>query len=331
MATIRKRGAKWQVQIRRVGVRPISRSFHVRQDAQAWARQMEVQADRHDLPRDPKALQRVSLGQLVERYRDTVSVTKRGYEVERIVLNAFLRHRICRKPLSQISASDFASYRDERLMTVKASTLKRELAPLHNMFELARDEWGIALRENPLRKVRVASGQNRRERRLRPGELEKLSEATQGSRNQFVLPIVLLAVETGMRRGEILSLRWKHIDREGKCFVIPHTKNGYSRTLPLTLAAAAVLNSVPVLSDRVFPISRNAFRLAWDRLRVRAGITDLHFHDLRHEAISRFFERGLNVPEVALLSGHRDARMLFRYTHPAREEILRKLQRHPGF
>ncbi len=99
MATIRKRGAKWQVQIRRVGVRPISRSFHVHKDAEAWARQMEVQADRRDLPSDPKSLQRLTLGQLVERYRDTVSVRKRGYDVERIVLNAFLRHRICRKPL----------------------------------------------------------------------------------------------------------------------------------------------------------------------------------------------------------------------------------------
>ena len=109
MATIRKRGAKWQVQIRRVGVRPISRSFHVCKDAEAWARQMEVQADRRELPSDPKALQRVTLGQLVERYRDTVSVRKRGSDVERIVLNAFLRHRICRKPLSEIGPSDFAS------------------------------------------------------------------------------------------------------------------------------------------------------------------------------------------------------------------------------
>src|SRR4029079_16289258 len=102
MATIRKRGARWQVQIRRVGVRPISRSFNVRKDGEAWARQMEVQVDRRDLPSDPKSLQRVTLGQVFERYRNTVSVRKRGYEVERVVLNAFLRHRICRKPLSEI-------------------------------------------------------------------------------------------------------------------------------------------------------------------------------------------------------------------------------------
>lgn len=325
MATIRKRGAKWQVQIRRVGVRPISRSFNVRKDADAWARQMEVQADRRDLPSDPKSLQRVTLGQLVERYRDMVSVRKRGYDVERIVLNAFLRHRICRKPLSEIRASDFASYRDERLMAIKASTIKRELAPLHNMFELAKDEWGLPLRENPLRKVRITSTQQRRERRLKPGELEELIVAARSCRNPVILPIILLAVETGMRRGEILSLRWEHIDHQGRSLLIPHSKNGHSRILPLTDAVAGIIAKVPIRGDRMFPLSSNAFRLSWDRLRERAGSKDLHFHDLRHEAISRFFELGLSVPEVALLSGHRDARMLFRYTHPVRTHILKKL------
>ena len=330
MATIRKRGAKWQVQIRRVGVRPISRSFHVVKDAETWARQMELVADRRDLPPDPKVLQRITLGQLVERYLDTVSVRKRGHHVERVVLNAFLRHRICRKPLSEVGASDFATYRDERLKTITASTLKRQLAPLHNMFELARDEWGLPLRENPLRKVRLASCQIRRERRLKSGELDQLILAARACRNQLVMPIVLLAVETGMRRGEILSLKWENVDRKAAAILIPQSKNGHSRILPLTQVAAAVLDSVPARADRVFPLSSSAFRLAWDRLRARAGISDLHFHDLRHEAISRFFELGLSVPEVALLSGHRDARMLFRYTHPVRTQILQKLESNGG-
>jgi hypothetical protein len=179
MATIRKRGAKWQVQIRRVGFPPISRSFHVHKDAEAWARQTEVQADRSELPNDPKILHRITLGQLVERYRDTVSVKKRGYEVERIVLTAFLRHPICRKPLSHIRTEDFVAYRDERLRTIKVTTLKRELSPLHNLFELARDEWGLPLPENPLGKLRLRLPPNRRERRLKEGELDRLITAAQ--------------------------------------------------------------------------------------------------------------------------------------------------------
>ena len=205
MATIRKRGAKWQVQIRRVGVRSVSRTFHVRKDADAWARQMEVQADRCELPDDPRALQQVTLGQLVERYRDTVSVKKRGSDVERIVLAAFLRHPICRKRLSDIGPEDFASYRDERLKAIKPSTLKRELSPLHNMFAVARDEWGLPLRENPLDKVRLKLAPTNRERRLKDGELDQLLLASRSCRNGLIAPMVMLAVETGMRRGEIVK------------------------------------------------------------------------------------------------------------------------------
>jgi len=326
MATIRKRGAKWQVQIRRTGFPYVSRSFHVRKDAKAWARQTEVQADRSELPGDTKILHRITLGQLVERYRDTVSVKKRGYEVERIVLNAFLRHPICRKPVAHLKTEHFAAYRDERLKTIKANTLKRELSPLQNMFEVARDEWGLPLSENPLGKLRLNLPSERRERRLRDGELDRLVIAARSCRNKLILPIILFAVATNMRRGEILNLRWDHVDRQRRSLLIPHAKNGYARTLPLTTEAAEVLDTVPITEDRVFPLTANAFRLAWDRVRARAGIRDLHFHDLRHEAISRFFELGLSVPEVALISGHRDARMLFRYTHLLRTKIMEKLE-----
>jgi integrase len=326
MASIRRRGAKWQVQVRRMGFRSVSRSFHIRKDAKAWARLIEVQADRRDLPDNPRALQQVTLGELVARYRDTVSVKKLGSSVEKIVLGAFLRHPICRKRLSEIGPEDFAAYRDERLKAIKPTTLKRELSPLHNLFTVARDEWGLPLRENPLDKVRVRSPQQRRERRLKGGELDRLVAAAKSCRSASILPIILLAVETGMRRSEIINLRWEHVDREARSLLIPHAKNGHARILPLTRVAEGILHSVPVASDRVFPLTTNAFRLAWDRVKGRAGITDLHFHDLRHEAISRFFEKGLNVPEVALISGHRDARMLFRYTHPMRAEIVKKIE-----
>ena len=127
MPTIRKRGHKWQVQVRRLGLRPISRSFHVLKDAQAWARHMEQLADRRDLPADPKALQNTTLGELVARYRDTVSPRKRTAHAERIVLNAFLLHPICRRRLSEITRADFAAYRDDLLREIKPSSLKRSL------------------------------------------------------------------------------------------------------------------------------------------------------------------------------------------------------------
>ncbi len=129
-----------------------------------------------------------------------------------------------------------------------------------------------------------------------------------------------------MRRGEIVSAQWADVDLENRTLHIPITKNGHARTIPLTPAAVIILNTLPRQSECIFPMSGNAVRLAWERLKRREGITDLRFHDLRHEAVSRFFEMGLTVPEVALISGHRDARMLFRYTHLRAEDVGKKLR-----
>jgi integrase len=120
-------------------------------------------------------------------------------------------------------------------------------------------------------------------------------------------------------------MRWTDFDAQGRSLLIPQTKNGHSRIIPLSGKAVALLDTLPRTAERAFRITANAFRLAWERVKGAAGIDDLHFHDLRHEAVSRFFELGLTMPEVALVSGHRDMRMLFRYTHPMREAIASKL------
>jgi len=326
MANIRKRGNKWQAQVRRKGLPSLSRSFHLKRDAEEWARQVELQADRREFPQDRRVLEQVTLGELVVRYRDTICTRKRSYDTEKYSLKLFLRHPLASKRLSDVTASDFAAFRDERLQVVKPSSLKRQLSPLHHLFEVARDEWGLPIKENPLDKVRVTGSSQRRERRLKSGELEKLIEAARLCQNPYVIPIILLAIETGMRRGEIVSILWDHVNIDNRSLLIPHSKNGCSRTIPLTLPAVEILDELVQCEERVFPITGNAFRLNWQRVKRRAGFDDLHFHDLRHEAISRFFELGLTAPEVALISGHRDMRMLFRYAHPLREAILVKLK-----
>ena len=327
MSTIRKRRGKYQVQVRRIGVRPVSKSFHALKDAPTWARQMETEADRGSSP-DRKKLQRVTLGELVTRYRNDVSIHKRSVANERIALSAFLLHPICRKRLSEVSALDFVSYRDERLREVKPATLKRDFTCLRHMFRLALDEWGLPISENPLAKLQFKGADQRRERRLRSGELDRLIQAAKVCRNSLVGITIRFAVETAMRRGEILSVRKSDIDPVNRALLIRETKTGHSRTIPLTTLAARLLSQRE--GDPLFPMTPNAFRLAWERVKARAGIDDLHFHDLRHEAISRFFEMGLNVPEVALISGHRDMRMLARYTHPQRQLISQKLDAAAG-
>jgi integrase len=339
MATIRKRGAKWQVQVRRKGGCPISRSFASKKDAQTWGREMDRRADLRELPADLKLLDQYTLGDLVRRYLNSVTPRKRGADYERVILSAFLRHPLCTRRLSELSGRLFAAYRDERLQEIKPPSLKRQLAPLSNLFEVARSEWGIPLRENPITKLKLPTNDRSRERRLAPGEYERLIEAADRSRNPLLLPIIQLALETGMRRGEILKVRWCDVSLQHRWLLIPDTKSGKSRTIPLTPGAVQIIaghkagigisNEIEGCGDRsdlLFPTSANSVRLAWKRITKRARLSDLRFHDLRHEAISRFFEMGLTAPEVALISGHEGIRTLSRYSHPIRQFIDTKLR-----
>jgi integrase len=328
MATVRKRGDTWQVQVRRKGLPNQTKSFHRRTDALQWARQMEVQADRNDLPMDRAVLEQVSLADLLVRYRDTVVPAKRGCEIETIIINAFLRSPLAKTKLCALRQEAFAAYRDKRTQTVKAATINRELGVIQHALDIARNEWSIPLRENPLRKVRRPRNALSRDRRLQEGEWDMLMAGCSKCRNMLVEPLICLAVETGMRRGELLSMRWSDIDYENRTLHIPVTKNGHPRTIPITDAALDIIEGLTdtKTDERIFPLTIESVKLAWRRLTDRTGLEDLHFHDLRHEAISRFFEMGLSMPEVALISGHRDARMLFRYTHLRAEDVGRKLQ-----
>ena len=223
----------------------------------------------------------------------------------------------------------FSRNRDERLRKVGPRTVIRDLDLLRAVFKAARLEWDVPLPENPLAKVRKPKAPDARERRLAVGELDALLAACERNCNDWLRSAILLAVETGMRRGELLSIRWADISPDMSTLLICGTKNGHARRIPLTNRAADLLRERRVHRDTgnslVFLVSANAFRLCWERCkRIAANpcadIADLRFHDLRHEAVSRFFEMGLSVPEVALISGHRDPRMLFRYTHLRAED-----------
>ena len=169
---------------------------------------------------------------------------------------------------------------------------------------IARVEWSWPLSDNPISLIRTPKNSLPRERRVRHGGFYRLKVAAEKSRSWYLWPFVVLAVETAMRRGEILGLRWEHIDFNQKTGFLPMTKNGMSRHVPLSDKTVNMLNGVPRNTQGPFPITDIAFRQAWDRLRIRANITDLTFHDLRHEAISRMFDSGMKIHEVMAVSGH---------------------------
>lgn len=329
MAALRKRGTKYQVQIRRKGFAPVTRSFALKSDAEEWSRFMESKADRGDLPTPVKVLDKFKISDILLRYKREVTAKKKSRNTENYIIDAFLRNSIANLTLAQITTTHFTTYRDKRLKVVKAGTVNRELSIICHAFDMAEREWGMPIRENPIKKIKKLKVNNARTRRLSAEELAALEVSATKSRNPQIMPLTRLALATGMRRGEMLRLRWEHIDLDKRTLFIPVTKNGHARTIPLSPDAIAVFQSIEQgrkkNSKTVFKLSDNAARLTWERLVNRAGIKDLHFHDLRHEAISRFFEKGLSVPEVALISGHRDFRMLFRYTHLKAEDVATKL------
>ena len=172
------------------------------------------------------------------------------------------------------------------------------------------------MRSNVVRDVKKPQPKRGRERRLSEQEHTLLLRSCSKSKNHWLTPLVTIAIETGMRRGELLSLAWEDVNLNLRVAHLNMTKNGSKRNVPLSSKAITLLRSLPHdISGYVFPLTVASLRGLWNGACRRAGITDLHFHDLRHEATSRFFEKELNVMEVATILGHKDLRMLQRYTH----------------
>ena len=328
MATIRKLRGRWQAQVRRRGVPPRAKSFDKRTDAERWARDLEAEADRSGWVADTRAAEKTTLGELLTRYANEVTPTKRGAVSEKARINSIVRCPIAHRTLAKLTSSDVATYRDERLKTVAPATIVRELNTISHAIEVATREWGLWVPRNPVKLVRRPPIPRGRTRRLKAGEEDSLLAACDRGRTPLLKPLIVLAIETGMRRGEMLDLRWEHVDLKLGVAHLPLTKNGDCRDVPLSRRAVQILQELRnpgIKQERVFPMSGNAVRLAFEHLRVRAGMSDFHFHDLRHEAISRLFEKGLNIAEVSAISGHRELKMLQRYTHLRAADLVARL------
>lgn len=329
MATIRKLRGRWQAQVRRRGMKPRCKSFDTKQEAEKWARDLEAQVDRFGAAPDTKILESTTLGQLLERYQREISPTKRGslQEIQRI--DVLQRHDLAYRTLIGLSQQDIASFRDERLQSVAPSTTVRELAILSHVIEVAIRDWGMPLARNVVKLVRRPVIRNERSRRLTGDEEQRLLDACAGGKIPFFKTLIIIAIETGMRRGEILGLQWCDISHNRRVISLKMTKNGSGREVPLSQRAFDALTEWKTRADpdqpRVFPMAPGSLEQAWYRLLTRAEVTELRFHDLRHEGVSRLFERGLNVIEVSSISGHKELRMLKRYTHLSADDLVGRL------
>jgi integrase len=329
MATFEKRGDFWRAKVRRNGFPAQSRTFDNKALAERWAREIENEMDRGDFV-DRTEAEKNTLAEVLKRYQKEISPTKKGADSEDYRIDSILKSRVCQTKMSALSSAHLASYRDDRLQQVSSSTVNRELNVISHAIEIARREWGIYMPENPVRLVRRPKPPRPRDRRfVKDEEKRLLAECRKKSRNPFLLPVIQLAIETGMRQSEIVRLDLSRIDLKRRFLVLPDTKNGEQRTVPLSPSAIRVIKALSGAAEGpLFPgLTTEAVKRAFKRACKRAKIENFHFHDLRHEATSRLFELGLNPMEVASITGHKTLQMLARYTHLKAANLAQKLRK----
>jgi integrase len=327
MATFRNRHGKWQARVRRIGQQPVTKSFQTKQDAERWARGLESDMDKGSYT-DPSLSAKTLFKDVIERYVQEVVLKTRSIKEDTFRLRALARHPIAKLNMTAITPIRVAEYRDKRLLMVSPGTVIRELSYFSSIINHARREWGINM-INPIPLIKKPATPQGRSRILSVEELDRLYVALTPkvkNANHWILPLTKFALETAMRRGEILGLRWESINLQKRTAFIPLTKNGESRTVPLNTAALNILHALPrCLDGRVFPVNGTALSAAIERARTKAVVDDFHFHDLRHMAITRLAEKLPNLIELSAVSGHKSLAMLKRYYHPSAELLAEKL------
>lgn len=338
MAGIWKRGDYWRAYIRRQGYPQQNRTFDSRAEAEAWARRVESEMDRGIFV-DRTVAEITSFGDLLKRYAEEISPHKKGGDGEILRIRKLRKDRLAEYKISALTSKVMAEYRDARLRQVTGSTVNRELTLIGHVLTIARKEWGIPLEVNPVSMIRRPKENRARARRLSQTDENRLLEELLpsprdehgrfepgGCRNEWVLPVVILAIETAMRRSEILALRWPDVFLDERFVRLHDTKNGEQRDVPLSTRAVATLSALPRNPDgQVFPITGESLKKAFTRACERAGLENLHFHDLRHEATSRIATRLDNILELSAVTGHKTVQMLKRYYHPRATDLAHKL------
>lgn len=369
MATIRKKGPyQWHAQIRRKGWPQQTRTFNTQAEAKAWATMIEREMDAGVFVSRNEA-ESTSFAKALEMYAEQVTSKKRSSASELSRIQAMQRHPLALRSLASIRGSDMATYRDMRLEEGMApATVRRELALISHVFTIARKEWRMESLSNPVELIRQPSVDDARERRILSADvwtrkdrklvcehLDELEMISRHSRSAELPKIVAFAVETAMRRSEITGLLRANVNRSKRVALLPMTKNGSARGVPLSSKAVAILESLSERDDgRCFKSrpdsitkafadaiadARSAYteglslhlkqkKLSQEKIdkhiSVDPFLMDLRFHDLRHEATSRLAEI-FPLHELTKITGHQDTRMLMRYYHPRTEDLARKL------
>jgi integrase len=342
MASIQKRGNVFRARIIRKGYQSQSKTFSTRIEAVKWARKIETEIDQGVIKPSKTLANRMldkqlCFGEAAEHYIKNHSIHKRNCKTETGTIRALIRlwgH----EHVQSIDKAKVFILRDDLLSRGRSGdTVNHYYNAVSKIYQMLQTEWSMAV-NNPIKGIKRLPANPSRTKRIN-GETETaLLLACEQSTSNLLKPIVQFAIETGMRRGEFMGLKWMDIDFPSRRAFLHITKNGEPRQVPLTLKAIQILGEV---NDKhpewVFPLSMDGLRRCFDKAIKAAkenwkseGVNpfdDLRLHDCRHEALSRLSDAGLNVIELSHISGHKTLTQLARYTHPSHEAIFAKLDK----
>lgn len=325
MATYRRRGKSWRVEICHKG-RRFSKSFPTKAECEKWAniKVYELNHGEHH-PATKKTLK-----QALQRYLDEEVPKKRGAKREALFVKKLMTYPLANHLLENLTTTDFALWRDTRLTEVKAGTVRREATVLKAMYKVAINEW-LWVRSSPLTNLKLPKEPPPRDRRISDEEIAQLLQAFQFTElkrpkltRDFVACAFLFALETAMRSGEILALTWGNVHLDKKYVHIPQSKNGNKRDVPLSSKAIEILNLLPKDNPTCFKLDAEQRDSNFREYRNRTDIIGLTFHDTRHEAMTRLAQK-LHILDLARMTGVRDPKTLMIYYNATATEIAEKL------
>ena len=338
MASIQKRNSSFRARITREGKSTLCATFNNRNEALQWAKETRAKISLGLLDETPMV--RANLKTFEEAalcYRDTHSIHKKIVRSETYRLHILIK-RWGKLPVGQVDKLKVLSLRDDLLKLGRSGdTVNHYFNTLSKLFQMLSEEWGLAI-DNPIKGIKRMPPSKGRHKRLNEHTEATLLGACSALSYWELNSIIIIAIETGMRRSEIMGMNWDDVDLINRRIYLHKTKNGESRQVPLTKKAVAVLDNLNKnKAGKVFAISLDQLRGQFERSRKHAHehwldkdnnpFGDLRFHDLRHEALSRLSDAGLNVIELSSISGHKTLGMLQRYTHPSHQAIFLKLDR----
>ena len=321
----RKKNGKWLFEINKKGYPRLSKGFDDLRTGKKWASKIEHEIETgqfEDLTKASKTTMRA----LLEKYRDEITVDKKGHREESAKINLLIRNDISSHTITSLKAHHLYKFKKESDKVRAPATTNKYLHMLQNVWNTAKKVWGITMPPyNPFELVTMHKVDNARDRVLTTDEYSKLLDACSEGNMPVLKDIVIFAYETGARQGEILKLKRSDVDFDKRLCTFLDTKNGEDRTIPLTDAAIEILKRHR-FGDILFNLLPRRLRKHFTIACRRAAITNFRFHDLRACFCTNALLSGMTIPEVSVLSGHKDWKQLQRYTRIKPNDLSTKVQ-----